>query len=216
MSRPTPTTRPRKKQRLNPPVSTPSGRKAHTAPRPKRSRSDTLRLNRPTVQKRRPIHPPSTPPDSKRRRIIENPDVDMLDPSATCNNSARNVRPPTRLHDVLRKERSSSAMFREIHVQHSEALRQQTATSMPVSEVVEGSCSASVMSESAAARLSPEEMVEEIDASENTDIPRECEPGVQAMMLEDGRCAVCIVRQNGTRQTVIIDPPEVEQMYRPW
>lgn len=53
-----------------------------------------------------------------------------------------------------------------------------------------------------------EEVLEEVDASENTEIPHEnVAPGVRAALLQDGRCAVHIVREDGTTQMVIIEPP---------
>lgn len=107
-------------------------------------------------------------------------------------------------------------MFRETHVQHAEALRRQHAASTPCADTMEQSSCPSRMSESASARLSAEDMVEEIDASESTDLPQQSEPSVQAVLLEDGRCAVCIVRQNGTRQTVVIDPPEMHHTTSRW
>lgn len=66
----------------------------------------------------------------------------------------------------------------------------------------------SASSRGATFNLEKEEVLEEVDASESTEIPREgVTPGVQAALLQDGRCAVHIVREDGTTQIVVIEPP---------
>lgn len=106
-------------------------------------------------------------------------------------------------------------MLREMHVRRAEAVRQQAMRC--AGPIVEDSMSETLVSESprgASSNLKKEEEVlEEVDASESTEIPREPQsatPGVQAALLQDGRCAVQIVREDGTTQIVVIEPPETD------
>lgn len=136
-------------------------------------------------------------------------------------------RKKTLLRDVLRAEKVNRAMWQNLFMQ-GEGVTPTMRNSAPSVNNTEPSAwsemgprRASV--ESVTRLTGDEEVCEVIDASENTDPNANngagythstqssqpgTEPSVQAVLLEDGMCAVRIVRADGTTQSVIIQPPD--------
>ncbi|CDF35216.1 unnamed protein product [Chondrus crispus] len=158
----------------------------------------------------------------------------MADVSKTtkAGTKPRPRRKKTLLRDVLRAEKVTRAHWQNVIVQraNSNTYPGNQFVGHPVDDVNERTPSASpgMGSQSASpgnvTRLTGEEEVcEVIDASENID-PNAHQgagyhsahsggaavvPSVHAVLLDDGLCAVRIVRADGSTQSVIIQPPDM-------
>lgn len=162
-------------------------------------------------------------------------DVEMEDVSHATDHGTNPAprRKKTLLRDVLRAEKVSRARWQNVVVQR--AGPSSSSTDPMVGGVAQGVSdnATSATSEMGLRRASvesvtrltgEEEVCEVIDASENSDPNANfgagythstqsgnapVEPSVQAVLLEDGLCAVRIVRADGSTQSVIIQPPDV-------
>lgn len=193
----------------------------------------------PRKRRRSMPHSNGTPEPARSAKRLR-PTLDDVEMADVSNQGGRGGgaaprRRKTLLRDVLRAEKVSRAMWQSVLVQRggaSSSIRDSTSTAAapsvrnaePSARSEMGPRRASV--ESVTRLTGDEEVCEVIDASENTDPNIEygagyfhstessrpgTEPSVQAVLLEDGMCAVRIVRADGSTQSVIIQPPDADE-----
>lgn len=217
-------TRPRKRQKLSgshqtqdPQPRRPKRRRSHEADgeiAPNTATLSASRKRRHSEAENQCVKQPH-----KRVRITDAPDVEMADqPSSSAPRpSSTRRRRKTRLRDVLLAER--------VRLSTLDGLRVRPAAH--ANDGGETLCADGT--ESVTGLTGDEEVYETIDASENTDPNRGGDaqsayserapgtvPSVQAVLLEDGLCAVRIVRADGTMQTVVIQPPDIQRENESW
>lgn len=172
------------------------------------------------------------PPVAKRMRVTLE-DVEMADVNnASCGQrKSRSRRRKVLLRDVLRKEKFSRAYWQQVVVQGSNvnAAHSNSAVQHPAQEIRGAEASEAgdrgahdFLREDETKLTGEEEVCEVIDASENVEPNANfgagyqsaafggpaAEPSVQAVLLDNGLCAVQITRADGSTQSVIIQPPE--------